>query len=303
MNEFPAKWRIAAQRFLTLDRPRIVGILNVTPDSFFDGGAYPTPQSAIDAALRMNDEGAVIVDVGGESTRPGATSVSSLEQKRRVVGVIEGIRTNRRPDELLISIDTTRADVAEASLDAGADIINDTSAGRDDGAMFALAASRGCGLILMHRLKRPQADVYSTQYRVQPEYGPDVVATVRDFLCERASAAVARGVERGSIVVDPGLGFGKSVEQNHELAGRIQELAELDYPVLSAASRKSFLGPPGTESTPARRLGASLAMSVMHYLEGVRLFRVHDVEAQRQALELVARCSASARRTVAQRES
>ncbi|MCI0363449.1 MAG: dihydropteroate synthase [Phycisphaerales bacterium] len=294
MKEHFRTWRVGPARALSLDRPRLMAILNVTPDSFFDGGAHFTTPSAIEAASRMHEDGAAIVDVGGESTRPGAEAVSAGEQIRRILGVIEGVRARLTPDDLLISVDTRLADVAEAALDAGADIINDTSAGRDDDRMFELAASRGCGLILMHRLKPPKGDVYSTKYEAPPDYGGDVVGVVREFLRARVAAAGRAGVRRESIVIDPGLGFGKSVDQNYQLAGRIQELGELDYPVLSAASRKSFLGAPTGASQPAERLAASVGLSVMHWLAGVRLFRVHDVYAQRQALEVAIRLGASA---------
>lgn len=276
-------WQVG-QISLTLDQPRLIGILNITPDSFSDGGAYPTAQHAMDAALRMRDEGACMIDVGGESTRPGSTPVDSDEQVRRVVPVIEGVRKLAPRKELLISVDTTRSEVAQAALDAGADVINDISAGRDDVHMLPLAASHRCGIILMHRLHAPQRDSYSDQYATPPDYNGDVVGFVRDFLAQRAETAVSAGVTPSSIVVDPGLGFGKSVAQNYELAGRIHELAELGYPVLSASSRKSFIGAASGVSLPQQRLAGTLAVSIALFFAGVRLFRVHDVAAHREAL-------------------
>lgn len=291
-------WRIARECVLSLDQPRIVGILNVTPDSFSDGGAYSTTDDAVAAAMRMIGEGAAIIDVGGESTRPGSRSVDEDEQIRRTIPVIRGLRTKlglevasgRRTDGL-ISIDTTRARVAEAALDAGADIINDVSAGTDDEHMLPLAASRHCGLILMHRLRKPHDDSFSTNYAITPDYHGNVYSVVRDFLAQRLDAALAAGVDRRTIVVDPGLGFGKSVAQNFELAARLGELqSELERPALSAASRKSFLtqspsamrlDPP---PPPRERVAAGVAMTLSHWQMGVRIFRVHDVAAHAEAL-------------------
>jgi dihydropteroate synthase len=181
--------------------------------------------------------------------------------------------------------------VAKAALDAGADIINDISAGRDDNDMLALAASRGCGLILMHRLHAPQHDSYSDKYASPPAYD-DVVCDVKQFLSERIAAAIAAGVKPASIVIDPGVGFGKGVEQNYQLIGRIRDLCELGYPVLSAASRKSFLGRISGIEEPAARVVGSTAVSVYHYGQGVRLFRVHDVAAHREALAIAAAIAA-----------
>ena len=280
----PAAWRVGVNRMLHLDQPRILGILNVTTDSFSDGGRYSSAQEAADAALRMRDEGACMIDIGGESTRPGAAAISAEEQIRRTAPVIELLRQRVSADELLISIDTTQSAVARAALDSGADVINDVSAGRDDPEILALAASRQCGLILMHRLAPPREDSYSTDYRTSPDYGGDVVDAVGQFLLARCQVAIAAGVAPDSIVIDPGLGFGKSVAQNYELIGRSDELLSLGYPLLSAASRKSFVGSVSNVQEPAMRLAGTLAVSVAHALAGVRLFRVHDVEPHRQAL-------------------
>lgn len=280
----PRFWQVGRQRQLPLDRPRLLGILNVTPDSFSDGGAYANAHAAVEAALRMHAEGADIIDIGGESTRPGAAAISPEEQMRRAIPVIELLRRAIGSDKLLISIDTTRQSVANAALSAGADIINDQSAGLDDEGMLTLAASRGCGIILMHRRVHPSRDVFSTQYANDPDYGGDVVAAVREFLARRAEAAERAGIDASAIVIDPGLGFGKSVRQNQELAGRIGELGALSYAVLSAASRKSFIGAMSGESVAARRVAGTIALSVAHCLAGIRLFRVHDVAAHHQAL-------------------
>ena len=262
-----------------------MGILNVTPDSFSDGGKFNHPPSALAQALRMVDEGASIIDIGGESTRPGAARIDPEEQIRRTRPILEALR---QKCDVLISIDTTRAKVAEAALQAGANIINDVSAGQEDKAMFPLAADHQCGLILMHRRLPPEKDSYSDQYKTPPTY-EDVLKTVRDFLEIRAEAAIATGVNRESIVLDPGLGFGKTVAQNYEIMARIRELMDLGYPVLSAASRKSFLGAVGGKEKPEDRLAESIAASGEQFLAGVRLFRVHDVIAHTEMFRVLQR--------------
>ena len=261
-----------------------MGVLNVTPDSFSDGGSYASVESAVDHAVQMIDDGACIIDVGGASTRPGAARVGVDEQIARTVPVIQQLGRRR---DVLISIDTTSSVVAEAALKAGAEIINDVSAGRDDERMFTLAAERGCGLVLMHRLTSPQHDAYSDQYVHDPMY-EDVVETVCEFLGERCETAISLGVDHNAITVDPGLGFGKSIEQNFLLIQRMQEIVTMGFPVLSAASRKSFIGAATTVSTPSERVSGSTAVSVAHWLCGIRLFRVHDVAAHREALAVAA---------------
>ena len=273
-------WKVAPNRDLQLDKPRLMGVLNVTPDSFSDGGLHKSSQEAVDHALRMVDEGACIIDIGGESSRPGADGIDANQQIARTIPVIKQLREQ---SQVLISIDTTRSSVAEAALDAGANIINDISAGCEDDQMFNLAANRGCGLILMHRLASPQHDSYSDQYNADPIYD-DVVQSVCKFLSKRCEAAKGAGVESKSIVIDPGLGFGKSVEQCYELIKAMDEIQSLGFPVLCAVSRKSFIGAVTGKSVPADRVIGSAAVSVMHYQAGVRLFRVHDVAATCEAL-------------------
>src|ERR1051326_8059721 len=215
-----------------------MAILNLTPDSFSDGGACPTVESAVAAARRAAEEGADILDLGGESTRPGAARVPSDEQVRRVIPVLRAIRADgSRLATIPISIDTTLIPVARAALDAGASIINDVSAGIEDPAILDLAAERRSGLVLMHRLAPPDRDSYSDRYEQRPQYD-DVVRTVRDFLASRAALAESRGVARSSIVLDPGLGFGKTVEQNLELIRRTPELAALGNPILDRKSTR-----------------------------------------------------------------
>lgn len=265
-------------------------ILNVTPDSFSDGGAYPTVASAVDAARRALDEGADILDVGGESTRPGAARVDAETQIARVVPVIEAIRRERGSlGATPISVDTTLEGVARAAIAAGACAINDVSAGLESGdATIRLASATGCGLVLMHRRVRPEQDVYSHEYRSAAILG-DVVEEVRGFLRERAALAIGLGVDPACVAIDPGLGFGKTVAQNFELIRRSSRLAELGHPLVSGVSRKSFVGaaiarhadeiPP-----PARRVVGSVAASVLHLASGARIFRVHDVAAHREGL-------------------
>ncbi|MFG0304668.1 MAG: dihydropteroate synthase [Phycisphaerales bacterium JB040] len=279
-------WGIGPGRTLPLDRPRVMTVLNVTPDSFSDGGRLTSPAVVVGAALRALEDGADLLDVGGESTRPGAERVPVLEQIRRVVPAIEAIRA--AGVGLPISVDTTRAEVARAALDAGADIINDVAAGLEDEGVLALAARRGCGLILMHRRLPPGEDSYSDAY-ASPPSDADVVATVAGFLGDRLGAALAAGVAPEAVVLDPGLGFGKSVEQNLELIAGTPRLLALGRPVLSAASRKSFVGRAslGRDSEPGERLAGSLAVTAAHFQAGARLFRVHDTRPHVEALRLL----------------
>lgn len=284
MNGAPASlWRVNRQCALPLDSPVIVGILNVTPDSFSDGGMYLTTDDAVRAALHMERDGAAIIDVGGESTRPGAVRIDPTEQIRRVVPVIEAIR---RESDVLISIDTTRSAVADAALEAGATIINDVSAGLEDAKILRLASTHQSAIILMHRLAPPGQDSYSDRYTSPPAYG-DVVKRVASFLEFRARAAMDAGIARESIAFDPGLGFGKTVEQNFELIARTQELAALGFPVLCGASRKSFIGKASGVTAPAQRVSGSVAAALAMYAGGARLFRVHDVAPHREALAVM----------------
>ncbi len=295
-------WRIAPERTLTLDGPHILAIINATPDSFSDGGRHLDPGAALDRIHAALAEGATIIDVGGESTRPGADSIAADEQIARTVPIIEGARTGGVTAP--ISIDTTRAEVARAALDAGADIINDQSAGLDDPAMLTLAAQRGAAMILMHRATAPKDDRWSTDHTDQgahtddevtvtrdlmlPGQPPAVVIRVRDFLRDRIEAARAAGVDDSALVIDPGLGFGKSVHENYTLIAHTSAFADLGRPLLSAASRKSFIGAVSGVEEPSQRFAGSIAASLAHYQRGVRLFRVHDVSAHAQALRVAA---------------
>ncbi|MGH7133207.1 MAG: dihydropteroate synthase [Phycisphaerales bacterium] len=281
----PPVWRISPSKSWSFDRPRLLAILNLTPDSFSDGGELSTPQAAADAARRAIDAGADGLDLGGESTRPGSLPVPAAEQVHRVVPGLSAIR-RAIGDKPVITIDTTLSAVAAAALDTGADAVNDTSAGLDDPAILALCAARRRGIILMHRLRPPREDVYSDRYPPTPG-GPepiasdaDIVHTIGEFLARRALAAIQAGIPAASIVLDPGLGFGKTVEQNLELIRRTSELAALGYPILSGLSRKSFVGrfmSLENGGTPKDRVCGSVDLSLQHLAAGASIFRVHDV--------------------------
>jgi dihydropteroate synthase len=273
-------WTAGSDRVVSLDPFAIMGVVNVTPDSFSDGGQFTGPEEAAQFALQLVEEGASVIDIGGESTRPGAARVDAEEQVRRVVPVIARVRSR---SGVAITVDTTSAAVAEAALEAGADAVNDVSAGCEDPAMFALVARRGAGLVLMHRLAPPGEDSYSDRYAEPPIYD-DVVREVASFLLMRAELAMAAGVARESIVLDPGLGFGKSVAQNYELLARTSELVALGMPVLVGASRKSFLGAVSGRADPEQRIIGSVVAAVAAYGGGARIIRAHDVGAHREAL-------------------
>jgi dihydropteroate synthase len=257
---------------------QIMGVVNVTPDSFSDGGLYLDPQAAIDHGVELAAEGADILDVGGESTRPGAEPVTAAEELQRVLPVVEGLAaagTGAR-----ISIDTSKAAVAEAALDAGASYVNDVTALRGDPEMAGVIAGRGADCCLMHMLGEPRT------MQQDPRYD-DVVADVRAFLEERLAAAVAAGIAEGRIMLDPGIGFGKTVDHNLELLRRLDEIATLGRPIVVGTSRKSFIGRiTGREA--GDRLGGTIATNVLAFERGARIFRVHDVAPLRDALAIAA---------------
>ena len=251
----------------------LMGVVNVTPDSFSDGGDFLDPQRAIAHAAELVRAGADILDVGGESTRPGAPEVSAEEERERVVPVLEGLVGVGVP----VSIDTSKAAVAEAALDTGATWVNDVTAFRADPDLAALCATRRCEVVLMHMLGDPRT------MQDDPRYD-DVVDDVRAFLAGRVEAAVAAGVDEDRIWVDPGIGFGKTVEHNLELIRRLGELRDLGRPILVGASRKSFIGKiTGREVTD--RLGGTIAAGVLAVRNGADGIRVHDVAAHRDALQ------------------
>ena len=264
---------IASFGGIALDRPRVMAIVNVTPDSFSDGGERLDPAQAIDDGLRFVSAGADIVDVGGESTRPGSAPTAVADELSRVLPVVEGLAKQN----VVVSVDTRHAEVARACLDAGARIVNDVSALRDDPALLPLVAQRRAPVVLMHR-RGQSADGYEG-----PAYR-DVVEDVRDFLLERARTAEAAGVARERIALDPGIGFGKSVGENVALIAATGRLAAAGYPVLVGSSRKSFIGQLTGVSEPRRRDPASVWLAVEAARQGAAILRVHDVDGTRQAL-------------------
>jgi dihydropteroate synthase len=251
---------------------RVMGVVNVTPDSFSDGGEFLDPERAIAHGRELAGEGADILDVGGESTRPGAGAVGAEEELGRVAPVVEELGKSEVP----VSIDTSKLSVAEGALDAGAGIVNDVTALRADPELAALCAERGCEVVLMHMLGEPRT------MQEDPTYD-DVVDDVKAFLAERIEFATAEGIEEERIWVDPGIGFGKTAEHNLELLRRLGELAELGRPIVVGTSRKSFIGKL-TGAPVDRRLGGTIASSVVALASGAEVLRVHDVGPVREAV-------------------
>lgn len=258
-------WRCGRFTF-ALDHPLIMGIVNVTPDSFSDGGAYEDPLAAVARGREIVVQGASIVDVGGESTRPGAADVPIAEEIARVRPVIGALA---RDLGIPVSVDTRHPQVAAASLEVGAAILNDVSGFRDP-AMVDLAAASDAGVVVMHMLGEPRT------MQSDPQYG-DVVAEVAEYLAHEASILERAGIARERIAIDPGIGFGKTLEHNVELLQRLPELATLGYPVVVGASRKSMIGVILGEPDPSKRLEGSLAIAAWAVTHGAHVVRVHDV--------------------------
>lgn len=257
--------------------PLIMGVLNVTPDSFSDGGRYATDDAALAHARLMLEEGASIIDIGGESTRPGAPAVPEADQRARVLPVIRSLR-RELGNGFAISIDTRSAAVADAALAAGADIVNDVSAASDP-AMFDCVVAHEAALVLMHMQGTPAT------MQVNPTY-TDVAREVRDYLAARARAALDAGIPRTRLLLDPGIGFGKTRAHNLTLLRELPALVALGFPVLLGTSRKRFMGAICRESSPQELIGATCATTALGVGAGVRVFRVHDVRPNRQALEV-----------------
>jgi dihydropteroate synthase len=253
----------------------VMGVVNVTPDSFSDGGRFLDPDAAVAHGRSLAAEGAAVLDVGGESTRPGAEPVDADEELRRVIPVIGRLVRDLAAGEasVPVSVDTTKAVVAAAALDAGAVIVNDISAGRADPAMLEVVADAEAGYVAMHMLGEPRT------MQADPQYG-DVVGDVADFLVERLAVARAAGIEAGALMVDPGIGFGKRVAHNLELLARLAELIErVDAPMLVGTSRKAFIGSVVGDPDPTRRDDGTLATVTWALDRGAALVRVHDVRA------------------------
>jgi dihydropteroate synthase len=255
----------------------VMGVVNVTPDSFSDGGLFLDPQAAVEHGLRLRDEGAEILDVGGESTRPGAEPVHEAEERERVLPVVEGLAAPGGR----ISIDTTKLEVARAALGAGATIVNDVSAFRFAPEMAGLVASAGADCCLMHMLGEPRT------MQADPRY-EDVVGEVRAFLEERLAFATAEGVPEERVWLDPGIGFGKTVEHNLELLRRLDEIVAIGRPVVVGTSRKSFLGKLTGGRPEGERLPGTIATNVLAFERGASVFRVHDVAPVADALKVAA---------------
>ena len=268
-------WECGSRTIELGPRTILMGILNVTPDSFSDGGQFIDPGAACAHAGRLIADGADIIDVGGESTRPGAEPVDEVEERARVVPVIEAIR---REYDVAISVDTRKASVAEAALEAGADIINDVSAGEGDARMFDVARTSGAGMVLMHMRGTPET------MQDAPSYD-NVVRTVMDYLAGRRDAALDAGLNAGSLVLDPGIGFGKTTTHNVRLLSALPAFRELQFPVLIGISRKRFLGEL-TGREVDQRLVPGIAGLVMAVAGGAHIARVHDVKESADALRI-----------------
>jgi dihydropteroate synthase len=265
-----------AERTLDLSRPLVMGVLNVTPDSFSDGGRFLATDAAVAQGLRMLEDGAAIIDVGGQSTRPGASAIDAQEELARVLPVIEQLRAR---SDAVISVDTSKPEVMRAARSAGAGLINDIYALRAAGALDAACAS-GCAVCLMHMQGEPRTMQDAPHYR-------DVVGEVREFLSERVAACRAAGMAPGRLLIDPGFGFGKTVTHNLTLLRHLRELAAVGVPVLVGLSRKSMLGTL-TQRSPGERLAGSIALAVIAQLNGARIIRAHDVAPTIDALKVSA---------------
>ena len=272
----PTTWRCG--RFLfdfaKRRRPIVMGILNATPDSFSDGGKFKTPKDAIAQAELMIKSGADLIDIGGESTRPGAQPVELQEELDRVLPVIEALRDCGVP----LSIDTYKAETMRQALNSGADCVNDIWALRQEGAVDAVLESKDCGVVLMHMQRDPQTMQFNPEYH-------DVLTQVMQFLKERAELLTAKGVDKNRIAIDPGFGFGKSLEHNLTMLKHFDQFSQLGYAVLAGISRKSMLGKLTGKDTH-ERLASSVAAAIMAADRGARIVRVHDVSETVDALKL-----------------
>ena len=254
-------------------RSLIMGILNVTPDSFSDGGDYFEKNLAVDYALKMVDQGADIIDIGGESTRPFSDPVSFEEEISRVIPVIEGIRKN---SDVCISIDTTKSKVAHAALESGASFINDISAMEIDPAMVNVALKFDCPLVLMHMKGMPKNMQDNPKYK-------SLINDIKKYLLKRIDFAISKGIDRKKIIIDPGIGFGKTVENNFEIINNFDQFVKMNLPVLLGASRKSFIGV--TLDLPEKeRIEGSIAANIIGLQKGAKIFRVHDVVETNRAM-------------------
>ena len=268
MNRKYYKWNARGKEFLLGKYPKIMGVLNVTPDSFSDGGLYNSDKEAVDQALRMIDEGADIIDIGGESTRPGSEKVSLKDEISRTINVIKLLR--KINSNVLISIDTSKAMVAKLAMEEGADIVNDVSSYNNDKKMIDVVKKYNSGIILMHMQGTPKNMQKNPLYK-------DVVSEVLEFIDKKISLSLEYGIKKESIAIDPGIGFGKNLKQNLTLLKSLDKFIQL-HPTLVGLSRKSFIGEILKEGDPKKRLAGSLGASAFAVMKGAHIIRVHDVK-------------------------
>ncbi len=274
----PAGIRLAGGRQIDLQRPVIMGVVNVTPDSFSDGGRYDNVEIAVQRALEIEGDGATIIDIGGESSRPGADPVPLEIEMQRVLPVIEALREKT---DVTISIDTCKAEVARRAIGAGADIVNDISALRFDAELVDVVAETGVPVVLMHMLGSPK------DMQVDPHY-QDCVGEIADFLRERVDFAVSHGIDRDRIIIDPGIGFGKRLIDNLDILARLRVLKQFSLPLMVGASRKRFIEYlHRSGSQPHERLGGSVAAALLAVSNGADIVRAHDVRETAEALHLL----------------
>ncbi len=263
---------------LDFSKPIIMGILNVTPDSFSDGGSYPSSKSAVDKAMIMIEQGASIIDIGGESTRPGSERVPPIEQKRRIVDVISQL-VRVIPEKIIISVDTTSSEVAEAAINLGVGMINDVSAGKDDDKMMNLVAKHNLYYCIMHMQGSPKTMQDNPRYK-------NVVSEIIDFLESQSKKAIQQGINQDKIILDPGIGFGKKTEHNLEILKNLEKFTNLGYLTLLGTSRKRILGEVSGENNPSDRVSGTCATSALGVMSGINIYRVHDVWQNKQAIDI-----------------
>ena len=263
---------------LDFSSPIIMGILNVTPDSFSDGGAYPSTKSAVDRALIMIEQGATIIDIGGESTKPGSERVPPIEQKRRIIDVISQLK-KVIPNNILISVDTTSSEVAQAAIDLGVEMINDVSGGTDDEKMMPLVVQNNLYYCIMHMQGSPKTMQDNPTYE-------NVIEEIKSFLMVQANKLTELGLEKNKIILDPGIGFGKTTNHNLEILNNLEIFSSLGFNTLLGASRKRLFSEISKENNPEDRISGTCATSALGVIAGINIFRVHDVWQNKQAIDV-----------------
>ena len=266
------------EKNLDFSSPIIMGILNVTPDSFSDGGAYPSTKSAVDRALIMIEQGAKIIDIGGESTKPGSERVPPIEQKRRIIDVISQLK-KVIPSNILISVDTTSSEVAQAAIDLGVEMINDVSGGTDDEKMMPLIAQNNLYYCIMHMQGSPKTMQDNPTYE-------NVIEEIKSFLMAQAIKLTELGLEKNKIILDPGIGFGKTTNHNLEILNNLEIFSSLGFNTLLGASRKRLFSEISKENNPEDRISGTCATSALGVVAGINIFRVHDVWQNKQAIDV-----------------